>query len=1047
MRSASRISVLSFGWVKGRRKLSLGVLLPALILAGASCFQALAQQPTSNAPIYQVNSQYLQGRTWADYKASAGAALTLNVAAGTVWCDGTLVTYAGGTLTMTNAATNYVYLDTTSSCVPASSTGAFPSTGIPLATVVAAGGAITTVTDNRSLLTAGGGGGGGGAGAEYNIKDYGAVCDGATSDVVAFQAALDAAGAKGGVIYIPPSATKCVWDADLSLPVNGAGRRNGEVGAIRFIFDGGVKITSKVDWLDSQVTIQGRAGGAHPWGGSSSNAEIECALDAATSCIENTKDAVYALNFENLTFSGVVKNYLDLGDIDGCHLTNIVTSPDVARESVVLRGGIWVWIKDGALFGNGPTYGAIGLYGRGIDNWLPAQIYLDGTILSYGGIHAYSDDQAAGNGELTQIVINNVTSENLSDQFFVASGGKTMYIEAVTFNHVNMADNAVPAELMKFTGGALPRSINVHTSCDTASPHQINAPGSNSVGGLNISGACAGVYVVPGPNDGFSQIDGRQNQLSSLFLGKWNAYTYHPPLLQIEPDSNNRETLVIRPYNNPSYHYPDTFRLEDPDTLQNYFTLEARGKMSSAEIGGSIKLNALGTPSVDTITPTGLDQSKTWGYKVVGLDRLGGHTAASAEKTTTHGATTLGTNDYNTVDYACLSTAYQIQIWRTTSGGTPATTGLIGTVPGSVYGASANGLCHYADHGAAGDGNPEPSTNTTGVAILPTVQTTNPIESTYGGTGNGFTKFTGPTSAEKTFTLPDASATILTSNAAVTIAQGGTGQTAQTAAFDALAPTTTRGDLIYRGASNNLRLGVGTNGQCVTSNGTDPVWGSCSSGSSHNLLSATHSDTTAGTVVRGDIITGQGASPTWTRLAKGTANQVLSMDGTATDVAWVTPLQLIGSGTSGNGPVKVGTAATAARSDHDHRSIHELSWFFPGTPATGVQNMTLVFPEVAVDFSILDMRVTVATMSASSSTFNIQRCTANCTSGSVTFSDIYSTVLTLSANNRTVTKSSAPNQNVASLTAGDQFRANLVTIGASLADVTVTMTVKYDTTN
>jgi hypothetical protein len=199
--------------------------------------------------------------------------------------------------------------------------------------------------------------------------------------------------------------------------------------------------------------------------------------------------------------------------------------------------------------------------------------------------------------------------------------------------------------------------------------------------------------------------------------------------------------------------------------------------------------------------------------------------------------------------------------------------------------------------------------------------------------------------------------------------------------------------------------------------------------------------------VRGDIITGQGASPTWTRLAKGTANQVLSMDGTATDVAWVTPLQLIGSGTSGNGPVKVGTAATAARSDHDHRSIHELSWFFPGTPATGVQNMTLTFPETAVNFAILNFRVTVATMSASNSTFNIQRCTANCTSGAVTFSDIYSAVLTLTANNRTAVKGSAPDQNVASLTNGDQFRASLVTIGASLADVTVTMTVKYDTTN
>jgi hypothetical protein len=100
-----------------------------------------------------------------------------------------------------------------------------------------------------------------------------------------------------------------------------------------------------------------------------------------------------------------------------------------------------------------------------------------------------------------------------------------------------------------------------------------------------------------------------------------------------------------------------------------------------------------------------------------------------------------------------------------------------------------------------------------------------------GGTGNGFTAFSGPAASLKTFTLPNATATILTSNAAVTVAQGGTGNTTASAGFDALAPTTTRGDLIARGASSNLRLALGLNGQCLTSNGTDPVWGSCAAGS------------------------------------------------------------------------------------------------------------------------------------------------------------------------------------------------------------------------
>lgn len=49
------------------------------------------------------------------------------------------------------------------------------------------------------------------------------------------------------------------------------------------------------------------------------------------------------------------------------------------------------------------------------------------------------------------------------------------------------------------------------------------------------------------------------------------------------------------------------------------------------------------------------------------------------------------------------------------------------------------------------------------------------LTSVYGGTGNGFTKFSGPAGAEKTFTLPNFSTTILTTHDLVTVAQGGTG--------------------------------------------------------------------------------------------------------------------------------------------------------------------------------------------------------------------------------------------------------------------------------
>lgn len=53
------------------------------------------------------------------------------------------------------------------------------------------------------------------------------------------------------------------------------------------------------------------------------------------------------------------------------------------------------------------------------------------------------------------------------------------------------------------------------------------------------------------------------------------------------------------------------------------------------------------------------------------------------------------------------------------------------------------------------------------------------------------------------------------------IANGGTGQTTQTAAFDALAPTTTKGDLIVSNGSDNVRLAVGTNGFLLTADSAE----------------------------------------------------------------------------------------------------------------------------------------------------------------------------------------------------------------------------------
>jgi len=90
------------------------------------------------------------------------------------------------------------------------------------------------------------------------------------------------------------------------------------------------------------------------------------------------------------------------------------------------------------------------------------------------------------------------------------------------------------------------------------------------------------------------------------------------------------------------------------------------------------------------------------------------------------------------------------------------------------------------------------------------------------------------------------------------IANGGTGQTTANAAFNALSPMTTGGDLIYGGtAGAATRLANGTAGQVLTSNGTTvaPSW----------QAGMTNPMTTGGDIIYG------GASGAPTRLANGTS--------------------------------------------------------------------------------------------------------------------------------------------------------------------------------
>jgi hypothetical protein len=169
------------------------------------------------------------------------------------------------------------------------------------------------------------------------------------------------------------------------------------------------------------------------------------------------------------------------------------------------------------------------------------------------------------------------------------------------------------------------------------------------------------------------------------------------------------------------------------------------------------------------------------------------------------------------------------------------------------------------------------------------------------------------------------------------IASGGTGQTTASAAFNALSPITTAGDLILgNGANSATRLAIGANATVLTSNGTTASWAALPAGmvypgagiavSTGSAWDTSYTTTGSGTVVAlatspslttpilgtpqsGNFSTGTFTWPTFNQNTTGTASNVTGTVAVANGGTGVTTLTglVYGNGTSAF------TAATAAQ--------------------------------------------------------------------------------------------------------------------------------------
>jgi hypothetical protein len=128
------------------------------------------------------------------------------------------------------------------------------------------------------------------------------------------------------------------------------------------------------------------------------------------------------------------------------------------------------------------------------------------------------------------------------------------------------------------------------------------------------------------------------------------------------------------------------------------------------------------------------------------------------------------------------------------------------------------------------------------------------------------------------------------SGTALAIGNGGTGQTSQTNAFDALAPTTTQGDISYYDGTDNVRLAKNTSSTRYLSNtGTsnNPAWAQVNlQVGVTGTLGETNGGTDQNAYAQGDMLYASEVD-NLSRLAKDTnATRYLSNTGSSNSPAW-----------------------------------------------------------------------------------------------------------------------------------------------------------------
>jgi hypothetical protein len=467
-----------------------------------------------------------------------------------------------------------------------------------------------------------------------------------------------------------------------------------------------------------------------------------------------------------------------------------------------------------------------------ISNWDYSKELIDLGISPFGAVPYALYAENPNKLNIADSVIKYVTPFQLN-----ASKFDSTFITAKVNNKVNIADSTIlyvtPTQLKAITFD----SNNIYNQLALkANITDLNAALGNSAGFTSINTSINSLTNSVSYLNGIITANANTNSITSLVSGK--------------EDISNKSVSIISDASSDS-KYPSVKSVKDyvdSQIVTGISTISIQD--ATTTIKGKIKLagDLSGTADAPTIANGAITNAKI----ASGIDaaKITGNfsgTAANATNavnatyaTNANYATSAGTASSsitaNTASTA-ISATYATNANYATSAGTASssiTANTASTAISATYATNAN----YAT--SAGTASSSITANTASTAISATYAT-NAGTASSSITANSALTANSATTATTAGNITATSNTTLTSltnlntvgtitagtwsASTIDISKGGTGATTKVAAFNALSPLTTTGDLLYASATNTAnRLPIGSNGQVLSISSGIPSW-------------------------------------------------------------------------------------------------------------------------------------------------------------------------------------------------------------------------------